>query len=84
MHQVGMGKRTIYDMIQFDEFLAPVKLGRYACHSSRSRNGLRNRREKGCLGSPFCFSHNINAANHQSAPTNFVKKYKKNVKKYAR
>ena len=30
MHQVGMGKTKIYDMIQFEEFPAPVKLGRYS------------------------------------------------------
>lgn len=30
MHQVGIGKTKIYDMIQFEEFPAPVKLGRYS------------------------------------------------------
>lgn len=30
MHQVGMGKTKIYDMIQFEEFPAPIKLGRYS------------------------------------------------------
>lgn len=28
--QVGMGKTKIYDMIQFEEFPAPIKLGRYS------------------------------------------------------
>lgn len=28
--QVGMGRTKIYDMIQFEEFPAPIKLGRYS------------------------------------------------------
>lgn len=28
--QVGMGKTKIYDMLQFEEFPPPVKLGRYS------------------------------------------------------
>ena len=27
--QVGMGKTKIYEMLQFEEFPAPIKLGRY-------------------------------------------------------
>lgn len=30
MLQVGMGKTKIYDLIQFEEFPAPIKLGRYS------------------------------------------------------
>ena len=28
--QVGMGKTKIYEMLQFEEFPPPVKLGRYS------------------------------------------------------
>jgi len=30
IRQVGMGKTKIYEMLQFEEFPAPVKLGRYS------------------------------------------------------
>ncbi|WP_375737718.1 helix-turn-helix transcriptional regulator [Pseudomonas boanensis] len=30
MAQVGMGKTKIYEMLQFEEFPAPIKLGRYS------------------------------------------------------
>ena len=30
MKQVGMGKTKIYDLLQLEDFPAPVKLGRYS------------------------------------------------------
>lgn len=30
MLQIGMGRTKLYDMIQLEEFPAPVKLGRYS------------------------------------------------------
>ncbi|MDN6857238.1 MULTISPECIES: helix-turn-helix transcriptional regulator [unclassified Pseudomonas] len=30
MQQIGMGRTKLYDMIQLEEFPAPVKLGRYS------------------------------------------------------
>ncbi|WP_033998020.1 helix-turn-helix transcriptional regulator [Pseudomonas paraeruginosa] len=30
MHQIGMGRTKLYDMIQLEEFPAPIKLGRYS------------------------------------------------------
>lgn len=30
MQQIGMGRTKLYDMIQLEEFPAPIKLGRYS------------------------------------------------------
>ncbi|WP_437881068.1 helix-turn-helix transcriptional regulator [Pseudomonas sp. LRF_L74] len=30
MQQIGVGKTKVYDMIQLEEFPAPIKLGRYS------------------------------------------------------